>query len=184
MYQRLLPAWKWVKGQPYAMLLSLKDSTALDIISDLAIIVLPWKLLWVVKRSRAEKIAIGSIVGLGVIIIFFAVIRVIVTNTTRTHPELVWLAVWSAIESTIAVIVVTLTSLRVYILKDARTETGTSTGSARNGEGYSTRGPGFYSIAGATGPNGGIIQLSESISQGRGRNYNWEMKQRSLKRLG
>lgn len=148
---------------------------------QLAVIVLPWKLLWVVKCSRAEKIAIGSIVGLGVIIIVFAVIRVIVTNTTRTHPKLVWLAVWSAIESTIAVIVVSLTSLRVYILKDARTETGTSTGSARNGRGYSTRGPGFYSIAGATGPNGGIIQLSESISRGRGRNYNWEMKQRSLR---
>ncbi|KAL5351692.1 hypothetical protein ACLOAV_003552 [Pseudogymnoascus australis] len=160
-------------------LLSLKGSTALDIISDLAIIVLPWKLLWVVKRSRAEKIAIGSIVGLGVIIIVFAVVRVIVTNTTRTHPELVWLALWSAIESTIAVIVVSLISLRVYIVKGARTRTGTGTGSGRKGGGYSTPGPGFDSIAGATGPNGGAIQLSESIS-GVGRNHNGEIKQGSL----
>lgn len=144
-----------------------------------AVIVLPWKLLWVVKRSRAEKIAIGSIVGLGVIIIVFAVVRVIVTNTTRTHPELVWLALWSAIESTIAVIVVSLISLRVYIVKGARTRTGTGTGSGRKGGGYSTPGPGFDSIAGATGPNGGAIQLSESIS-GVGRNHNGEIKQGSL----
>ncbi|KFY47092.1 hypothetical protein V494_00181 [Pseudogymnoascus sp. VKM F-4513 (FW-928)] len=139
-------------------LLSLKGSTALDIISDLAIIILPWKLLWVVKRSRTEKIAIGSIVGLGLIIIVFAVVRVIVTNTTRTHPELVWLALWSAIESTIAVIVVSLTSLRVYIVKGARSGTGSR--STKNGGGYSARGPGFDIIAGA-GPNGGAIQLKE-----------------------
>ncbi|OBT82276.1 hypothetical protein VE02_10139 [Pseudogymnoascus sp. 03VT05] len=161
-------------------LLSLKGSTALDIISDLAIIVLPWKLLWIVKRSRAEKIAIGSVVGLGVIIIAFAVVRVIVTNTTRTHPELVWLALWSAIESTIAVIVVSLTSLRVYIVKGARTRSGTGTGSAgKRGGGYASRGPGFESIAGATGPNGGAIQLSESGSRVV-RNHNGEVKQGSL----
>lgn len=71
-----------------------------------------------------------------------------------------------------------LISLRVYIVKGA-TRTGTGTGSARNGGGYSTRGPGFDSIAGASGPNGGAIQLSESISE-VGRNHNGEVKQGSL----
>ncbi|KFY94594.1 hypothetical protein V500_03147, partial [Pseudogymnoascus sp. VKM F-4518 (FW-2643)] len=132
-----------------------------------AVIALPWKLLWVVKRSRAEKIAIGSVAGLGVAIITFAIIRVIVTNTTHTHPELVWLALWSAIESSIAVIVVSLTSLRVYVVKGARTRTGTGTGSvARSGGGYAPRGPGFRSVAGASGPNGGAIPLSETGSIG------------------
>src|SRR5450432_1776367 len=62
-------------------LVSLRMSTALDIISDAFIIILPWKLLWVVQRSRKGKLAIGSIVGLGVVIICFAIIRVTVTNT-------------------------------------------------------------------------------------------------------
>lgn len=58
------------------------------------------------------------------------------------------------------------------------TGTGTGTGSARKGGGYSTRGPGFDSIAGATGPNGGVIKLSESISGGG--NHNRGVKQGSL----
>ena len=54
-------------------------------------------------------------------------------------------------------------------MKGARTRSGTGTGSAgRKGGGYASRGPGFDSIAGATGPNGGAIQLSESGSRGRG----------------
>jgi hypothetical protein len=98
-------------------LVSLRISTAIDVISDTFIILLPWKLLWVVQRSRKEKIAIGSIVGLGVVIIVFAIIRIIVTNTTHTHPEPVWLALWSAVETSVSVIVISLTSLKVLFNK-------------------------------------------------------------------
>jgi hypothetical protein len=65
-------------------------------------------------------------------------------------------------------------------VKGARTRTGTGTGSAaRSGGGYAPRGPGFGSVAGASGPNGGAIPLSETGSRGV-RNHNGEVKQGSL----
>jgi hypothetical protein len=92
-------------------------STALDILTDVSIILIPWKILFIVQKSRKEKLAIGSIVGLGVFIIVFAIIRVIVTNTTNTSPEPVWLEMWSAIETAVAVTVISMTSLKVYVAR-------------------------------------------------------------------
>jgi hypothetical protein len=92
-------------------------STAINVISDAFILLLLWKLLWVIQRLWEEKIAIGTIVGLGVVIIVFAIIRIIVTNTTHTHPEPVWLALWSAIETIVSVTVISLTSLKVLFNK-------------------------------------------------------------------
>jgi len=61
--------------------------------------------------------AIGSIVDLGVVIIVFAIIHIIVTNTTHTYPEPVWLALWSAVETSVSVIVISLTFLKVLFNK-------------------------------------------------------------------
>ena len=94
-------------------------STALDILTDVSIIILPWKILFIVQKSRKEKLAIGSVVGLGVFIIVFAIIRVIVTNTANTSPEPIWLEMWSAIETSVAVIVISLTSLKIFVAKSA-----------------------------------------------------------------
>ena len=94
-------------------------STALDILTDVSIIIIPWKILFIVQKSRREKLAIGSIVGLGVFIILFAIIRVIVTNTSNTSPEPIWLELWSAIETSVAVTVISLTSLKVFVARAA-----------------------------------------------------------------
>lgn len=88
------------------------------------VMIIPWKLLWVVKLSKKEKLAIGSIVGLGIVIVVFAVIRIIVTNTTGTHPEVIWLALWSAIETSVAVIIVCLTSFKVFLKKGGNSSAG------------------------------------------------------------
>ncbi|KAH7417947.1 hypothetical protein BKA64DRAFT_761729 [Cadophora sp. MPI-SDFR-AT-0126] len=105
-------------------LVSLRMSTILDILTDLAIIALPWRLLWIVKLSRKEKLAIGSIIRLGMIIVVFAIIRIIVTNTSATHPEVIWLALWSSIETSVAVVVVCLTSFKVFLKKGVKSRTG------------------------------------------------------------
>ncbi|KAK0112797.1 hypothetical protein ONS95_014529 [Cadophora gregata] len=105
-------------------LVSLRMSTILDVSTDLAIMALPWRLLWIVRLSRKEKLAIGSIVGLGLIIVVFAVIRIIVTNTSGTHPEVIWLALWSSIETSVAVVVVCLTSFKVFLKKNGMPSTG------------------------------------------------------------
>lgn len=94
-------------------------STSLDILTDVSIIIIPWKILFIVQKSRKEKLAIGSVVGLGVFVILFAIIRVIVTNTANTSPEPIWLEMWSAIETSVAVTVISLTSLKVFVAKSA-----------------------------------------------------------------
>jgi hypothetical protein len=121
-------------------------STALDILTDASIIIIPWKILFIVQKSRREKLAIGSIVGLGVFIILFAIIRVIVTNTANTSPEPIWLELWSAIETSVAVTVISLTSLKVFVARAVAK-------SGYNSHVFSGRAPRSRSTRGFTGPS-------------------------------
>jgi len=147
--------------------------------NDYLVIAIPWKLLWVVKRSRKEKLAIGSIVGLGVLIILFAVIRIIVTNTTHTHPEPVWLALWSAIETSVAVVVISLTSLKVFFTKSGTSSNARSGYLQKPGQNYSER----YGGRGAAtvGPIPGTpIELGDTAgSRGDFRSFNGEVRKAS-----
>jgi hypothetical protein len=65
--------------------------------------------------SLQQKLGLIAVLSLGVIIIVFSVIRIIVTNTVGAQPEISWLALWSAIESSIAVIVACLASFKVLL---------------------------------------------------------------------
>lgn len=101
--------------------------------------ILPWKLLWVVQLSRKEKFGIGSVVGLGIVIVAFAIVRIVVTNTAGTHPEPLWLAVWSSVETSVAVIVVSSTALKVFLVKSGNTSSGGLHGSGPYSRGISSR---------------------------------------------
>jgi hypothetical protein len=48
-----------------------------------------------------EKLALAGVFSLGGIIVIFAIVRVCMLNASRRHPELTWLALWTAIESSI-----------------------------------------------------------------------------------
>ena len=126
--------------------------------------IIPWKLLWVVKLSKKEKMAIGSIVGLGIVIVVFAVIRIIVTNTTGTHPEVIWLALWSAIETSVAVVIVCLTSFKVFLKKGGESSAGYGSQQYARGAGNirSTKDGGLR----------GAIPLNDQPSSGRFGSYN------------
>ena len=50
--------------------------------------------------------------SLGVFIIGVAIARVIVTDTQGVHPEISWLALWSVVESSVAVLVCCLASFK------------------------------------------------------------------------
>jgi hypothetical protein len=66
-----------------------------------SVLVLPIHLLWDVKISVRQKLGLAGIFSLGIIIVVFAVVRVIVTNAVHTHVEPTWLGVWSALESSV-----------------------------------------------------------------------------------
>ena len=149
--------------------LSLRMSTALDILTDVSVIIIPWKILFIVQKSRREKLAIGSIVGLGVFIILFAIIRVIVTNTSDTAPEPTWLELWSAIETSVAVTVISMTSLKVFVARAAESGYDSRVFSGRGPRSRSTRrftGPNLQGASGADRSHEGAIPLDDASQAG------------------
>ncbi|MCJ1226705.1 hypothetical protein MMC12_003358 [Toensbergia leucococca] len=99
----------------YVSNLSLYYSTAVDILCDLFVMALPLRLLWGLQISRRQKIALAAIFSLGFIIIIFAIVRVTQTSASSHHVDPVWLALWSVIEASVAVIVSCLPSFRVLV---------------------------------------------------------------------
>ncbi|KAH7029080.1 uncharacterized protein B0I36DRAFT_128162 [Microdochium trichocladiopsis] len=96
-------------------LISLRFSTCVDIATDVMIMILPIYLAIGLKMSLKQKISLIAVLGLGCIVTVFSVIRIIVTYTVTTQPEVSWLALWSTIESSIAVMVACLPSFKVLI---------------------------------------------------------------------
>lgn len=60
-----------------------------------------------------RKVGLFAVLSLGLFIIAVAIARVVVTDTQGVHPEITWLALWSAVESSVAVIVCCLASFKV-----------------------------------------------------------------------
>ena len=97
--------------------------------------ILPITLLRKLTVSRAHKLGLLVIFTLGVIIVAFAIIRLVqvtkaTSETTRDPTTLangpVLLSMWSHIESSVAIIVATLPAFRFLINKDRSKTTGSS----------------------------------------------------------
>ncbi|KAF2026756.1 hypothetical protein EK21DRAFT_103018 [Setomelanomma holmii] len=91
-----------VRGQ----LASLYTSYSVDILSDFMIMAFPIKLVWNLQMARGQKIGIIALFGSGFVCIAFATIRVIqigMKTGGNTSPSPTWLALWTIIESAIAI---------------------------------------------------------------------------------
>jgi hypothetical protein len=62
--------------------------------------------------SLKQKFGLLAVMSLGVFIVGVAIARVIVTDTQGVHPEISWLALWSVVESSVAVLVCCLASFK------------------------------------------------------------------------
>ncbi|KXJ97313.1 hypothetical protein Micbo1qcDRAFT_171014 [Microdochium bolleyi] len=89
--------------------------TAVNLISDFAIMLLPIYLTLGLQMSVRQKISLVAVLALGCIVAVFSVVRIAVTYTTTTLPELTWLALWSSTESSVAVMVACLPSFKVLV---------------------------------------------------------------------
>jgi len=76
------------------------------------VIALPISIVARVKVSPKQKFGLLAVMSLGVFIIGVAIARVIVTDTQGVHPEISWLALWSVVESSVAVLVCCLASFK------------------------------------------------------------------------
>lgn len=87
---------------------------------------IPVWLCWQVRISAKQKLGLYSVLCLGVIIIVFSVVRVIVVGSDGLRPEPSWLATWSAIEASVAVVVSSLSSFKALLTKRSRQTTSSS----------------------------------------------------------
>lgn len=90
-----------------AQIISLYYAFAVDVLSDLMIMLLPVGLVWNLKLPRFKKAGIIALFCVGWIAIIAAVVRVVsigVRAGTST-PSSTWLALWGTVESGIAVII-------------------------------------------------------------------------------
>lgn len=80
--------------------------------NSLLVIALPLSMVARVKVSKKQKLSLFVVLSLSVFIIGVAVARIIVTDTQSVHPEISWLALWSAVESSVAVVICCLASFK------------------------------------------------------------------------
>ncbi|KAI4223306.1 MAG: hypothetical protein L6R36_005510 [Xanthoria steineri] len=90
-----------------ASTVSLFYAFAVDIVTDLMIMIFPLRILWSLRLSRVRKVSIMAVFGVGIICIITSIVRV--TNIhKRAHasqPAPSWLILWAVIEAAIAVVV-------------------------------------------------------------------------------
>ncbi|CAG7942942.1 unnamed protein product [Penicillium salamii] len=89
-----------------AAVISLYFAYAVDIITDLAIMALPIRLIWNLQMKPKQKLVIAGLFCFGWICIIISTIRVVqLGETPNGVPAPSWLALWATIEASIAVII-------------------------------------------------------------------------------
>ncbi|KAF1811827.1 hypothetical protein P152DRAFT_52543 [Eremomyces bilateralis CBS 781.70] len=140
-----------------AQLASLWYSYAVDVITDIMVMLLPIGLIWNIQISRSQKISLVGIFSLGIICIIMATIRVVQlrTHNPDSSPAPPWLAFWGIIETATAVIIGCLPAFAVFYRTVRSNHKGYEGGyggySNRYREGYGDDSSHFPSGAGTTG---------------------------------
>jgi hypothetical protein len=141
-------------------LIAIAYSTAVDVASDLMIMSLPLALIPSLQLDRKKKVGLVVVFSLGFIIIAFAVIRM-TQVIHHTNVDLVGLAIWSSVESSVAVIVGCMPPLKGFLTKSMRAYTA-----KRSAHGYNAASKGFNSRDQATYAGAGQSKsavITESI---------------------
>ncbi|KAF2745689.1 hypothetical protein M011DRAFT_426803 [Sporormia fimetaria CBS 119925] len=118
---------------------SLYYSYAVDVVTDLMIIALPIKLVWNLQLARGQKIAVIALFASGFVCIAFATLRVVqvgMQTGNATSPSPSWLALWTIIETSIAVCIGCGPAFAVLYRKVVGT-----THASRDTSGYLRQGP-------------------------------------------
>ncbi|KAK2734217.1 hypothetical protein FQN57_001738 [Myotisia sp. PD_48] len=84
---------------------SLRFGTGADVATDILIMCLPIALVMKSHLPAAQKIALVGLFLLGLTVISVAIVRIVATDAITKHPPSSWLLFWSAIESSVAVMI-------------------------------------------------------------------------------
>ncbi|OHE91334.1 hypothetical protein CORC01_13363 [Colletotrichum orchidophilum] len=80
---------------------------AVDVLTDLLIMMLPLRLIITLQMPLSRKISIAGLFCLGWVCIAASTVRVTQIGNNGAQPTVPWLALWGTIEAAIAVIIVT-----------------------------------------------------------------------------
>ena len=90
-----------------AQIISLYFSFTADVVTEIAIMALPLRVVIGLNVSRRDKLSLVLLFSVGIIAIIVSMIRVflIYAKTGSTTPSPAWLALWAVIECMVAIIV-------------------------------------------------------------------------------
>ncbi|RFU31558.1 hypothetical protein B7463_g4771, partial [Scytalidium lignicola] len=147
---------------------ALEVATAIDIASDILVMILPIQLLWGLRVPNKQKVGLGAIFSLGLVIIIFAIIRMVEVVRAISHRSAsadVSLSLWSILESAIACIVCSLPSLKVWITS-TRDKNYASQSTSRNNKAGVTKGSHIrlYDLQADGGPNGVSVGYNSDVA--------------------
>lgn len=84
----------------------------MDITTDALVVSIPIILLWRVRMNLRQKIGLGILLCLSIVMAIIAVARMSGINLTSGVVDIVWLAFWQQQECSIAVIMISITAFR------------------------------------------------------------------------
>ncbi|KAF2274028.1 uncharacterized protein EI97DRAFT_382156, partial [Westerdykella ornata] len=92
----------------------LRVITIIDILTDVAILVIPFTILWQVRLSMRRKLALGSLFAITLFVILCAILRMTVVEHSAINGQMdvTWLYLWYKIELDTAIVVASLASFR------------------------------------------------------------------------
>ncbi|KAH8816603.1 hypothetical protein F5884DRAFT_776774 [Xylogone sp. PMI_703] len=152
---------------------ALEVATAIDIASDISVMILPLQLLWGLRVSNKQKVGLGAIFSLGLVIVIFAIIRMVEVVRAISHrsPSAdVSLSLWSILESAVACIVCSLPALKVWLISK-RDRNYASPSTSRNKTGVTKRSHiRLYDLQADGGPNGASVGYNSDVALHLGSN--------------
>ncbi|KAI4114115.1 MAG: hypothetical protein LQ345_005051 [Seirophora villosa] len=96
-------------------------TTAVDVVTDIVVLSFPVVLLWEVRVDLRQKFALGISLCLSIVMIAVAIVRISTFRLTNGEVDIVWLAFWQQQESSIAVIVVSVSAFRSLFVSASMT---------------------------------------------------------------
>lgn len=96
-------------------------TTVMDILTDFIVISFPIAMLWQVNITARQKAGIGFWLCLSFVMVIIAVVRIAGIKLPGGNVDIVWLAFWEQQESSISVIMVSMSAFRSLFVESTAT---------------------------------------------------------------
>lgn len=91
----------------------------MDITTDALVVSIPIVLLWRVRINFRQKIGLGILLCLSLVMAIIAIARMSGINLTSKNVDIVWLAFWQQQECSVAVIMISISAFRSLFVANA-----------------------------------------------------------------